>query len=55
MDGTLWKESFTQEMFASHPPRYSENSQPRDVKKVERDREQEAELQRRLKGLGYLN
>jgi len=55
MDGTLWKESFTQEMLSSHPPRYSENSYPRDVKKVERDREQEAELQRRLKGLGYLN
>jgi len=55
MDGTLWEEALTPEMLASHPPRYSENSQPRDVKKVERDREQEAELQRRLKGLGYLN
>jgi len=55
MDGTLWKETFTPEMLASQPPRYSEQEPPEDVEEKVRDLEQEEELQRRLKGLGYLN
>ena len=55
MDGTLWKEAFTPEMLASQPPRYSEQEPPEDVEEKVRDLEQEEELQRRLKGLGYLN
>jgi len=55
MDGTLWKEAFTPEMLASQPPRYSEQEPPEDVEEKVRDLEQEEELRRRLKGLGYLN
>ncbi|MEA3239866.1 MAG: hypothetical protein U9Q94_08850, partial [Candidatus Bipolaricaulota bacterium] len=55
MDGTVWKEAFTPEMLALQPPRYSEHEPPEDVEEKVRDLEQEEELQRRLKGLGYLN
>jgi len=55
MDGTLWKEAFTSETLASQPPRYSEQKPAEDVEEKVRDLEQEEELQRRLKGLGYLN
>jgi len=55
MDGILWKEAFTSDMLASQPARYTEQEPPEDVEEKVRDLEQEEELQRRLKGLGYLN
>ena len=55
MDGTLWEEALTPEMLSSQPPRYSEQPPLKDVEERVRDLEDEEELQRRLKGLGYLN
>lgn len=55
MDGSLWKEALTPKILVSHPPRFSDEAPPRDVKEKTRDLEQEEELRRRLKGLGYLN
>lgn len=55
MDGVLWKEALTSKTLALRPPRYSEDKPPAAQTETKRDPEQEAELQRRLKGLGYLN
>ncbi|HDL85776.1 MAG TPA: hypothetical protein ENH11_05580 [Candidatus Acetothermia bacterium] len=55
MDGSLWKEAFTPEALTLSPPRFSDEVAPNSVEEETRDSEQEEELQRRLKGLGYLN
>jgi predicted AlkP superfamily phosphohydrolase/phosphomutase len=55
MDGVLWTDALTPNTLALHPPYYSDNKVPKAQSQIERDPEQEAELQRRLKGLGYLN
>ncbi len=55
MDGSLWEGALTPEALASDPPRFSDETPPQDAGGKTRDLEQEEELQRRLKGLGYLN
>ena len=55
MDGSLWKGAFTQEMLTSQPPRFNEQNPSTKGEGRARNLQEEEELQRRLKGLGYLN
>lgn len=55
MDGALWEDAFIAEVLASHPPRWSDAAPTEEIAAVNRNSEEEVELQRRLKGLGYLN
>jgi predicted AlkP superfamily phosphohydrolase/phosphomutase len=55
MDGALWKEALTSKLLTSRPPQYSEKEPLEAEDGSEREPGQEVELQRRLKGLGYLH
>ena len=55
MDGSLWEEALTPEMLAAQPPRFGEQQPIQKKNERERRLQEEEELQRRLKSLGYLN
>lgn len=55
MDGSLWHQAIDPQTLTSHLPYYSNERPPEDYSQATRDSNQESELQRRLKGLGYLN
>jgi len=55
MDGRIWEEAFIPGTMAAQAPRWSERSAARGAGAPPSGEENDEELKRRLKGLGYLN